>query len=185
MKLCKISRKSIVSLLLICVMISGMLPGINVFAAQTSEYIDPAENWLTSNGRTNELDINANTTYETQYCCVCNMVTTVLTYRVPEYTRSGETAANRGVKFSDGASVDGKSRGNLDDGTPGVDASYTGYHWTKSVCQNCGTINTVDGYDAYNFNNNVYGLNACDHSFFVSFDATTHVPYNDQNHHTT
>lgn len=185
MKLCKISKKSIVSLLLICVMISSMLPGINVFAAQTSEYIDPAENWLTSNGRTNELDINANTTYETQYCCVCNMVTTVLTYRVPEYTRSGETAANRGVKFSDGASVDGKSRGNLDDGTPGVDASYTGYHWTKAVCQNCGTINTVDGYDAYNFNNNVYGLNACDHSFFVSFDATTHVPYNDQNHLTT
>ena len=34
----------------------------------------------------NELDINATTTYETQYCPVCDMETTTLVYRVPEYT---------------------------------------------------------------------------------------------------
>lgn len=185
MKLRRISKKSIISVLLVCVMAIGMLPTTGVFAAQTSEYIDPAENWLTSNGRTNELDINANTTYETQYCCVCNMTTSVLTYRVPEYTRSGETAANRGVGFSDGTTSDGKSKANLDDGVPGVNASYTGHHWTKTVCQNCGTINSTDGFGAYNFNNNVYSLNDCDHNFYVSFDATTHVPYNDENHLTT
>lgn len=132
MKLRKFSFKSVISMLIVCVMVIGMLPTMGVFAAQTSEYIDPAENWLTANGRTNELDVNANTTYETQYCCVCNMTTTVLTYRVPEYTRSGETALNRGVKYSDGTCIDGESSGNLDDGTPGVDASYTGYHWSAT-----------------------------------------------------
>ena len=185
MKLRKFSLKSVISMLLVCVMVIGMLPTMGVFAAQTSEYIDPAENWLTSNGRTNELDINATTTYETQWCCVCNMTTNVLTYRVPEYTRSGDTALNRSVMYSDGTLIGGKGKGNLDDGTPGVNSSYTGYHWTKSICENCGTINSVNGYDSYDFNNNVYSLNACDHNFFVAFDATTHVPYDDEDHLTT
>ena len=26
----------------------------------------------------------------------------------------------------------GKGKGNLDDGTPGVDAFYTGYHWSAT-----------------------------------------------------
>ena len=72
---------------------------------------------------------------------------------------------NHGVKWSDGYDLEGKKKGNTDSGTPGVDASYTGYHYTKSVCQTCGTINSVDGSGAYNFNNNVYGLNSCDHNF--------------------
>ena len=93
---------------------------------------------------------------------MCAKDTTVLTYRVPEYTRSGETALNRGVRFSDGTLVGGKSTGNLDSGTPGVDAFYTGYHWTKGVCQNCGTINTINGPDYYSFNKNVYELNPCE-----------------------
>ena len=185
MKSRKISFKSVISMLLVCVMVIGLMPTMNVFAVQSGEYIDPAENWLSSNGRTNELDINATTTYETQWCCVCNMTTNVLTYRVPEYTRSGETALNRGVRYSDGTYIDGESKGNLDDGTPGVDASYTSYHWTKSICENCGTINSVNGYDAYDFNNNVYSLNACDNNFFVSFDATTHELYDDEYHLTT
>ena len=80
--------------------------------------------------------------------------------------------------------LEGKKKGNTDSGTPGVDASYTGYHYTKSVCQTCGTINSVDGSGAYNFNNNVYGLNSCDHNFFIDFDNTTYELY-DEHQHTT
>ena len=98
--------KSIVSLILAICMMASLIP--NVFAAQSNEYTDPAEVWLSSNNRTNELDVNATTTYETQYCLVCDKQTTVLTYRVPEYTRSGETALNRDVRWSDGTKIDGK-----------------------------------------------------------------------------
>ncbi|UKI36712.1 MAG: hypothetical protein L6V93_23315 [Clostridiales bacterium] len=80
--------------------------------------------------------------------------------------------------------VDGKTKGNLDSGRPNQDASYSTYHWTKSVCQTCGTINSVDGRDAYGFSRNVYGLNSCDHNFFLDFDNTTYTPYN-ENYHTT
>lgn len=142
--------KSVISAFLAIVMILGTLPAMNVFAAQKSDYEDPADNWLKTNSRTNELDMNATVTYETQWCPVCNKHTTVLTYRVPEYTKSGQTALNHGVKWSDGYDLEGKKKGNTDSGTPGVDASYTGYHYTKSVCQTCGTINSVDGSGAYN-----------------------------------
>lgn len=175
--------KSIVSLILAICMMASLVP--NVFAAQSNEYTDPAEVWLSSNNRTNELDVNATTTYETQYCLVCDKHTTVLTYRVPEYTRSGETALNRDVRWSDGTKIDADEKGNLDDGTPGVDAYYTGYHWTKSVCQTCGTINAGDGYSSYGFNNNVYGLNPCDNNFYLQFDNTTYEHYDEEYHLTT
>ena len=175
--------KSVISMLLAVILVAGTLP-VSVFAAQKSDYEDPADNWLKTNNRTNELDMNATVTYETQWCPVCNKHTTVLTYRVPEYTKSGQTAMNHGVKWSDGYDLEGKKKGNTDSGTPGVDASYTGYHYTKSVCQTCGTINSVDGSGAYNFNNNVYGLNSCDHNFFIDFDNTTYEPY-DEHQHTT
>lgn len=176
--------KSILSGLLALTMLLSAAPVIT-YAAQSNEYVDPADNWLSSNGRTNELDMNATTTFETCWCPVCKKETTVLTYRVPEYTRTGETAKNHGVWFSDGRNADGTEIGNLDDGTPGVNAYYTGNHWTKSVCQLCGTINAVDGLDAYNFNKNVYSLNACDHNFFIDFDNTTYEPYNKSYHTTT
>ena len=179
-----LKMKSLMSAFLAVVMILGTLPVMNVFAAQKSDYEDPADNWLKTNNRTNELDMNATVTYETQWCPVCNKDTTVLTYRVPEYTKSGQTAMNHGVKWSDGYDLEGKKKGNTDSGTPGVDASYTGYHYTKSVCQTCGTINSVDGSGAYNFNNNVYGLNSCDHNFFIDFDNTTYELY-DEHQHTT
>ena len=179
----KRNYKSIVSILLTICMMATLIP--NVFAAQSNEYTDPAEVWLSSNNRTNELDVNSTTTYETQYCLVCDKQTTVLTYRVPEYTRSGETALNRDVRWSDGTKIDGEGRGNLDDGTPGVDAYYTGYHWTKSVCQTCGTINAGDGHTSYGFNNNVYGLNPCDNNFYLQFDNTTHEHYDEDYHLTT
>lgn len=183
MKTKHFSMKSVISMLLAVIIVAGTLP-VSVFAAQKSDYEDPADNWLKTNNRTNELDMNATVTYETQWCPVCNKHTTVLTYRVPEYTKSGQTAMNHGVKWSDGYDLDGKKKGNTDSGTPGVDASYTGYHYTKSVCQTCGTINAVDGSGAYNFNNNVYGLNSCDHNFFIDFDNTTYEPY-DEHQHTT
>lgn len=176
--------KSVISAVLAVIMLAGTLPTMSVFAAQKSDYEDPADNWLKTNSRTNELDMNATVTYETQWCPVCNKHTTVMTYRVPEYTKSGQTALNHGVKWSDGYDLNGTVKGNTDSGTPGVDASYTGYHFTKSVCQNCGTINSVDGTGAYNFNNNVYGLNSCDHNFFIDFDNTTYEQYNSHQHTT-
>ena len=164
-------------------LLSGFTP-ITTYAAQVNEYVDPADIWVSANGRTNELDFNATITQETSWCTVCNKDTIMLTYRTPEYTKSGTTALNRGVKFSDGTMVDGKTKGNLDSGRPNQDASYSTYHWTKSICQTCGTINSVDGKDAYGFSRNVYGLNSCDHNFFLDFDNTTYTPYN-ENYHTT
>ena len=175
--------KSVLSALLAAVFLLGSAPQVT-FAAQSSEYTDPADNWLKANGRTNELDANATTTYETGYCTVCERDTLGLTYRVPEYTKSGETALNRGVKYSDGTLIDGNGTGNLDDGTPGVDAFFTGYHFTKSVCQTCGTLNSIEGPDIYSFNKNVYALYSCDNNFFVDFDNTEYIPYNDD-YHTT
>ena len=184
MKTKHFSMKSVISMMLALVIIAGTLP-VSVFAAQSNEYVDPADNWLSSNNRTNELDVNATITNETQYCNVCKKHTSVLTYRVPEYTKTGETALNRGVRYSDGTCIDGVSKGNLDNGTPGIDAYYTGYHFTKSVCQTCGTINSGDGPTDYDFNNNVYSLNSCDHNFFLDFDATTYEPYDESRHLTT
>lgn len=176
--------KSLLSVLLAAVMTVGALPAVSVSAAQVNEYIDPADVWITSNGRTNELDFNATITQETCWCPVCNKDTINLTYRTPEYTKSGTTALNRGVQYSDGTMTDGVTKGNTDDGRPGVDATYTTYHWTKSVCQICGTINAVDGEGAYSFGKNVYSLNSCDHDFFLDFDNTTYTPY-DSDYHTT
>ena len=177
--------KAIISILLSLTLTVGVFPVSNVFATQISDYVDPADNWLKTNSRTNELDMNATVTTETQWCPVCNKTTAVLTYRVPEYTKSGVTAMNHGVFFSDGMNLDGTVKGNTDSGTPGVDAYYTGYHFTKTICQNCGTLNTVDGSGAYNFDKNVYSLNSCDHSFFVDFDNTTYEPLNGTYHTTT
>ena len=124
--------KSVLSAVLASVMLLGTIPQMTVFAAQSNEYVDPADNWLETNNRTNELDANATVTSGTQWCFVCDKETLAVSYRVPEYTKSGETAANRGVRFSDGTCMDGKSKANLDSGTPGVDAYYTGYHWSAT-----------------------------------------------------
>ena len=56
---------------------------------------------------------------------------------------------------------------------------------SKAVCQNCGTINTVNGPDYYSFNKNVYALNPCDNNFFMDFDSSTYVPYDEDTHLTT
>ncbi len=126
--------------------------------------------------------MNATVTYETEFCGICNKSTVIMTYRVPEYTRSGETAMNHDVFYSDGANKDGSAYGNPDSGTPDINAYYTGYHLTKTVCQNCGTINPLD--TEYSFNKNIYVLNPCNNSFFIDFDNTTYEPY-DELQHTT
>ena len=177
------SMKSVISMLLAVILVAGTLP-VSVFAAQSNIYVDPADNWLKTNNRTNELDANAVVTSGAQYCHVCKKDTLAISYRVPEYTKSGETALNRGILYSDGTCRDDVSKGNLNDGYPGVDAYYTGSHWTKAICQICGTLNPSDGPGAYCFNKNVYSLNPCDHSFYIDFDNTTYSPY-DEHQHTT
>lgn len=109
----------------------SLIPTVS-FAAQSNEYTDPADVWLESNSRTNEFDINATVTYENFFCPVCDMITTSMVYRVPEYTKSSETALNRNVQWSDGTCIDGLSKGNTDSGTPGIDAYYTGYHFSAT-----------------------------------------------------
>ena len=54
----------------------SIMPSFNALAAQSNEYVDPADRWVEANGRANEFDVNATTTYETSYCPVCDMETT-------------------------------------------------------------------------------------------------------------
>lgn len=77
----KHSIKSMLSGVLAAVMTIGTMPAISVSAAQVNEYIDPADVWITSNGRTNELVFNATIAQETAWCPVCNKDTINLTYR--------------------------------------------------------------------------------------------------------
>lgn len=175
--------KRILSGIMATTMTMSLIPTAS-FAAQSNEYVDPADRWVEANGRTDELDINATTTYETFYCPVCDMDTTSLVYRVPEYTKSGDSALNREVMYSDGTKIGGEGTGNVDSGIPGVDAYYSGYHWTKAVCQNCGVMNSVNGIGCYSFGKNVYIINSCDYNFFLDFDNTTYTPYNSK-YHTT
>ena len=180
MKTKHFSMKSVISMLLAVILVAGTLP-VSVFAAQSNTYVDPADNWLKTNNRTNELDANAVVTSGAQYCHVCKKDMLAISYRVPEYTKSSETALNRGGWYSDGTCSDNISKGNLNDGYPGVDAYYTGSHWTKAICQICGTLNPSD-MEAYGFNKNVYTLNPCDHSFYIDFDNTTCSQYDEHQH---
>ena len=156
--------KRMTALLLAVVLCVGMVP--SAFAAQEDNYHDPAEHWIEALNRTNELDANSVVTIETFTCCECGQATSFQVFRVPEYTRNGETALTRNVKYSDGTCLDGESKGDLLDGTPGQDAYYTGYHWTKAVCQTCGTFNTNMGATSYACGKNVYWLYDCAADFF-------------------
>lgn len=135
--------KRMTALLLAVVLCIGMMP--SAFAAQQDSYHDPAEHWQEANNRTNELDANAVVTIETFTCGECGKATSFEVLRTPEYTRDGQTALTRNVKYSDGTMVDGEGKGSVLDGVPGQDAYYTGYHWTKAICQTCGGINTNMG----------------------------------------
>ena len=135
--------RRLTALFLVMAVMLSLVP--SAFAGQEDSYHDPAEHWQEALNRTNELDANSVVTIETFNCCVCGQATSFQVFRVPEYTRNGETALTRNVKYSDGTCLDGESKGDLLDGTPGKDATYTGYHWTKAVCEVCGTLNSNMG----------------------------------------
>ena len=120
--------KRLLSLLLALVLCLGLVP--SAFAIQDNAYHDPAEHWITALDRTDELDANAVVTQETFYCAECDMETTSTVWRTPEYTVDGVSAMTRNVIYSDGTMADGETKGTILDGTPGVDATYTGFPWT-------------------------------------------------------
>ena len=175
-------KKRFLSLLLALALCAGMIPAAQ--AAQVNGYHDPAEHWLSAVGRTNELDANAVVTHETFNCADCGKPTSFLIYRTPEYTRDGRTAYNRGVKYSDGTLIDGEGHGNVNDGTPGVDAYYTGYHWTKATCETCGTLNSNMGGSGYAYGRNVYWLYDCAAEFTETLPDSVSYEYADSRYHT-
>ena len=120
---------------------------------------------------------------ETFHCCICDKNTLFTIQRTPEYTKSGESVLNRGVMYSDGTCIDGKSRGNVDSGVPGVNATYTGYHWTKSTCNVCGTLNSNYGPTVYSLDKNLYRLNDCAESFLADLEPETAYHMVDSTHH--
>ena len=176
------NRKRLIALLLTLVMCVGMIP--TAFAAQQNSYHDPAEHWLTASNRTNELDVNAVVTHETFNCGVCNKQTSFTAWRVPEYTRDGKTALTRNVIYSDGTMVGGEGKGSILDGTPGQNAYYTGYHWTKAMCDTCGTMNSNGKIGGYGFGRNVYNLYDCAPEFMEELDKTVSYEYTDDTYHT-
>ena len=148
------------ALLLCALTLMSLLPSA-AFAGQVDDYHDPAAHWMTSSNRTNQLDINSVVTQETLHCYICGTDTPFTVWRVPEYTRDGASALMRNVQFSDGTTVDGSGTGAVNDGTPGVDAYYTGFHWTKSSCNMCGSFNANHDSGDYCFSKNVYKLYDC------------------------
>ena len=162
----------------------GMIPTAS--AAQQNSYHDPVEHWQQASNRTNELDVNSIVTHETFYCATCRENTDFTVWRVPEYTRSGETALNRNVKYSNGMCIDEVTVGSLDTGVPGENAYYTGYHWTKSVCSRCGDWNSNETNGApYAWDKNIYVLHDCAAKFYLDLPATVTHEYVDSKYHRT
>ena len=114
-----ISRRALAMLLTLTLCL-GMIP--TAFAGQQNSYHDPAEHWMQASNRTNELDVNSVVTRETFKCGECGKVTSFEVFRVPEYTRNGQAALSRNVKYSDGTMMDGVGKGDCMDGVPGKDA---------------------------------------------------------------
>ena len=175
--------RRVLALLLTVLTVMSMLPSA-AFAAQPTTYRDPAEHWMNAGSRTNELDINAVVSHETFYCHSCKQYTSFTIWRTPEYTRDGQTALTRNVLYSDGTMVDGEGTGSILDGDPGIDAFYTGYHWTKSMCDNCGVINANGGATHYGYSKNVYNLYDCASGFSEDLKDVVTYEYADDTYHT-
>ena len=174
----------VLAMLLTLALCLGMIPTAS--AAQQNSYHDPVEHWQQASNRTNELDVNAIVTHETFYCATCRENTDFTVWRVPEYTRSGETALNRNVKYSNGMCIDEVTVGNLDAGVPGENAYYTGYHWTKSVCSRCGDWNSNETNGApYAWDKNIYVLHDCAAKFYLDLPETVAHEYVDSKYHRT
>ena len=176
-----IPRRLAALLLVVAVMLS-LVP--TAFAAQRPDYHDPAEHWRTSLDRTDELDVNAIVTTETFYCNICDKETAFLLFRVPEYSRDGVSAITRNVVYSDATMRDDETIGTILDGTPGVDAYYTGYHWTKAICNTCGTLNGNSSPLHHAYQNNVYYLHPCLSEYMEELDGSETCTYTDDTYHT-
>ena len=177
-------HRRLISAFLTFVLCLSMIPMAS--AAQQNSYHDPAEHWQQASNRTNELDVNSIVTHETFYCATCRENTDFTVWRVPEYTRSGETAMNRNVKYSNGMCIDEKTVGSLDAGVPGENAYYTGYHWTKSVCSRCGDWNSNETNGApYAWDKNIYVLHDCAAKFNLNLPETVTHEYVDSKYHRT
>lgn len=177
----KKTLKSVVALSLAVLTLFSALP--TAFTAQQNSYHDPADHWQEANNRTNELDANATVTHETFTCGECGQETSFLAFRTPEYTRDGQTAMTRNVRYSDGTMIGGEDKGSILDGVPGKDAYYTGYHWTKAVCETCGGINTNMSKTDYCYQNNVYWLYDCASNFFEELPETKTIEQSDSSYH--
>lgn len=153
-KTTKHGLKRTTALLLAAVLCVGMVP--IAFAVQQDSYHGPAESWQKVNNHTNELDANATMTHETSDYKIYKQQTSFIVFRTPEYTRDGQVAMSRSVKYSDGTFVDGSDRGSILDGVSGRDAYYTAYHRTKAVCETCGSINTNMAKTDYGHLKNIY-----------------------------
>ena len=174
----------VLAMLLTLTLCLSMIPTAS--AAQQNSYHDPVEHWQQASNRTNELDVNAIVTHETFYCATCRENTDFTVWRVPEYTRSGETALNRNVKYSNGMCIDEVTVGSLDAGVPGENAYYTGYHWTKSVCNRCGDWNSNETNGApYAWDKNIYVLHDCAAKFYLDLPETVTHEYVDSKYHRT
>ena len=172
------------AMLLTLTLCLSMIPTAS--AAQQNSYHDPVEHWQQASNRTNELDVNSIVTHETFYCATCRENTDFTVWRVPEYTRSGETALNRNVKYSNGMCIDEVTVGSLDAGVPGENAYYTGYHWTKSVCSRCGDWNSNETNGApYAWDKNIYVLHDCAAKFYLDLPETVTHEYVDSKYHRT
>ena len=75
--------------------------------------------------------------------------------------------------------VAGVGKGDTMDGIPGKDATYTGYHYTKAVCETCGGINTNMSKSEYGYLKNVYWLYDCAAAFTQELDETVSYEYPD------
>lgn len=177
----KTNGKRMAALMLVLVLVISMF-SVTAIAAQEDNYHDPAEHWLSAVNRTNELDANATVTHETFVCSICKQPTSFMVWRTPEYSRDGLTALSRNVKYSDGTCIDGESVGVIFDGTPGKDAYYTGYHWTKAMCETCGTMHSNGG--GYMLGKNVYYLYDCAAEFTEELPEQVKYEYTDSAYHT-
>ena len=175
--------RRVLALLLAVLMTLALLP-TTALAGQEDGYHDPAERWMNAVNRTNELDVNATVTYETFHCSACHLDTSFRIWRTPEYTHDGQTAMTRNIRYSDGTLYGGEGTGVILDGTPGVDATYTSYHWTKSCCTACGTLNSNIGSSDYSFGKNVYWLYDCAAEFTEQLDDVVTYAYADATYHT-
>lgn len=174
--------KRTVSMLLAAATVASAFPVV-ASAAQEHGYRDPAANWLQAMNRANELESNSVEAHSTDWCNVCEKETTFQSFRVPEYTTNGQTAKTRNVGYSDGTLADGSGTGDLMAGIPGKNATYTGYHWTKSMCETCGSINSNMPTTDYGYCKNVYWLYSCDANFMQDLGETITYEEVDDTYH--